>query len=136
MAFEVKKINPLDLQPRKAVGIEIPFSSKGVFTSNYQTKDSIKNNLINYFLTNKGERYLNPSFGSILREKLFENVNSDLENDIRVIVENALETYFPRVIANEIYVDSDTDNNLIKFYLSYTISETNINDELLINIEQ
>lgn len=136
MAFEVKKINPLDLQPRKAVGIEIPFSNKSVFTSNYQTKDSIKNNLINYFLTNRGERYLNPTFGSTLREKLFENVNSDLEDEIRTIVENALEIYFPRVEPKDIIISSDTDNNLIKFYLSYTISQTNISDELLINIEQ
>ena len=136
MAFEVKKINPLDLQPRKAVGIEIPFSNKSVFTSNYQTKDSIKNNLINYFLTNRGDRYLNPTFGSILREKLFENVNSDLEDEIRTIVENALEIYFPRVEPKDIIISSDTDNNLIKFYLSYTISQTNISDELLINIEQ
>ena len=26
MAFNVKRINPLDLQPRKAVGIDLPFS--------------------------------------------------------------------------------------------------------------
>lgn len=136
MAFEVQKIDPLDLQPRKAVGVNIPFSSKGVFNSNYQTKDSIKNNLINFFLTNRGERYLNPTFGSRLREKLFENVNGNLEDEIRTIVEDALEIYFPKVNANEIVVSSDTDNNLIKFYLSYSIVNTNINDELLINIEQ
>lgn len=136
MAFEVKKIDPIDLQPRKAVGIEIPFSSKSVFSSNYQTKDAIKNNLINFFLTNRGERYLNPSFGSILREKLFENINGDLEDEIRSIVENAIEIYFPRVEPKDIQVLSSEDNNTISFYLSYSISNTNISDELLINIEQ
>lgn len=136
MAFEVKQIDPLDLQPRKAVGIEIPFSSKSVFKSNFQTKDSIKTSLINYFLTNKGERYLNPSFGSTLREKLFENINSDLEGEFQSIVKNALEVYFPRVKANRILIESDTDNNLIKFYLSYSIANSNITDELLINIAQ
>lgn len=136
MAFEVKQIDPLDLQPRKAVGIEIPFSSKSVFKSNFQTKDSIKTSLINYFLTNKGERYLNPSFGSTLREKLFQNINSDLEGEIQSIVKNALEIYFPRVKANKILIESDTDNNLIKFYLSYSIANSNITDELLINIAQ
>lgn len=136
MAFEVKQIDPLDLQPRKAVGIEIPFSSKSVFKSNFQTKDSIKTSLINYFLTNKGERYLNPSFGSTLREKLFENINSDLEGEIQSLVKNALEIYFPRVKANKILIESDTDNNLIKFYLSYSIANSNITDELLINIAQ
>lgn len=136
MAFEVKKIDPIDLQPRKAVGIEIPFSSKSVFSSNYQTKDAIKNNLINFFLTNRGERYLNPSFGSILREKLFENINGNLEDEIRSIVENAIEIYFPRVEPKDIQVLSSEDNNTISFYLSYSISNTNISDELLINIEQ
>lgn len=136
MAFEVKQIDPLDLQPRKAVGIEIPFSSKSVFKSNFQTKDSIKTSLINYLLTNKGERYLNPSFGSTLREKLFENINSDLEGEIQSLVKNALEVYFPRVKANKILIESDTDNNLIKFYLSYSIANSNITDELLINIAQ
>ena len=136
MAFEVKKINPIDRQPRKAVGIELPFSAKSVFTSNYQTKDSIKNNLINFFLTNKGERYMNPSFGSTLREKLFENINNDLQTEIEGLVDFALETYFPNVQPINMQVIPDTDNNLIQFYLSYEIINTNIKDELLINIEQ
>jgi phage baseplate assembly protein W len=136
MAFEVKKINPIDRQPRKAVGIELPFSAKSVFTSNYQTKDSIKNNLINFFLTNKGERYMNPTFGSTLREKLFENINNDLQTEIEGLVDFALETYFPNVQPINMQVIPDTDNNLIQFYLSYEIVNTNIKDELLINIEQ
>jgi phage baseplate assembly protein W len=135
MAFEVKRIDPLDLQPRKAVGIEIPFSAKNVFNSNYQTKDAIKNNLINFFLTNRGERYMNPSFGSSLREKLFENVNIDTESEIEALVENALEVYFPRVEKIKMDVVTQADNNLISFYLSYRITDTNITDELLINIQ-
>lgn len=135
MAFEVKRIDPLDLQPRKAVGVEIPFSAKNVFASNYQTKDAIKNNLINFFLTNRGERYLNPTFGSSLREKLFEQINNNTESDIEGVVDTALEVYFPRVEKIDMQVNSNPDNNLISFYLSYRISDTNIEDELLINIE-
>ena len=37
-----KKINPLDRQPRKAVGVDLPFSSPSVFNSTYQTKDALK----------------------------------------------------------------------------------------------
>ncbi len=136
MAFEVKKINPIDRQPRKAVGIQLPFSAKSVFTSNYQTKDSIKNNLINFFLTNRGERYMNPTFGSTLREKLFENINGDLQSEIEGLVDYALEAYFPNVQPIDMQIIPDVDNNLIQFYLSYEISNTNIKDELLINIEQ
>ena len=78
MALDVKKINPLDRQPRKAVGLDLPFSGQAVFNSTYQTKDALKINLINYFLTNKGERMLNPTFGSSIRELLFENINQSV----------------------------------------------------------
>lgn len=134
MAFEVKKINPLDLQPRKAVGINLPFSAKTAFSSNFQTKDSIKNNLINYFLTGRGERYLNPLFGFGLRSELFENITKDKIDALDIRAREALEIYFPRVIPREIKLIANEDRNTIGFYLSYSIAETGINDELLINV--
>ena len=134
MAFEVKKINPLDLQPRKAVGIELPFSSKNAFSSNYQTKDAIKNNLINYFLTGRGERYLNPMFGFGLRNELFENITEEKIDALDARAREAIEIYFPRVIPNEIKLVASEDRNTIGFYLSYSIAETGIRDELLINV--
>ena len=72
MPFEVKKIDPLDLQPRKAVGVSLPFSGKAVFNQTFETKEAIKNNLIHFFLTGIGERFMNPTFGSGLRPLLFE----------------------------------------------------------------
>jgi phage baseplate assembly protein W len=134
MAFEVKKINPLDLQPRKAVGVNLPFSAKSVFSSNYQTKDSIKNNLINFFLTGKGERYLNPMFGTGLRNMLFENITQEKLKEIEMLVKNVLEVYFPRIEPDRIETASDPDSNLVTFYMSYSIKDTGITDELLINI--
>ena len=70
MAFEAKKINVLDQQPRKAVGIDLPFNGKGVFNSTFETKEAIKANLINYILTGKGERYFKPTFFSKMSPKL------------------------------------------------------------------
>ena len=72
MAFGVRKIFPNDLRPRVAIGVNLPFSTPGVFQPNYQTKDAIKNNLINYFLTNPGERIENPLFGVwVISSQLF-----------------------------------------------------------------
>ena len=83
MAFNAQTINPINLNPNIGVGINIPFNNagpgnalfyttgstvtvvnNGVFTLNYNTRDAIKNNLINYFLTNPGELPLNPNFGA------------------------------------------------------------------------
>jgi len=63
MAFNPQQINPVDLNPSVGVGVNLPFNGPSVFTPNYLTSQSIKNNLINFFLTNPGERPLSPAFG-------------------------------------------------------------------------
>jgi hypothetical protein len=82
MASNVQKISPLDLQPRKAVGVSLPFSSTSVFNSTYSTQDALKSNLVNHFLTEKGERFLNPNLGAGLRRLLFDQMTEDKKNEI------------------------------------------------------
>ena len=77
MAFGAIKKFPNDTRPRVGIGVNIPFSDGGVFTPNYQTKDAIKNNIINFFLTNPGERPDNPSFGGGLRRFVFEQLSDE-----------------------------------------------------------
>jgi len=136
MPFEVKKIDPLDLQPRKAVGVKLPFSGLAVFNSTYTTADAIKNNLINYFLTAKGERYLNPLFGNDLQNLLFENLTQNKVTQIDAIIRADLEFYFPRVEVVEISTTGNPDTNSVEFAMSYKVKDTNIEDELLINFVQ
>ena len=136
MAFDVKKINPLDRQPRKAIGVNLPFSAGTVFNSNYFTKDAVRNNLINYFLTGRGERYMNPSFGSGLPSELFEQITEDKLNFLKIKIRQELMDYFPKVITNDISLIADPDKNSIEFYLKYNILDSNIEDEVIINIQQ
>jgi phage baseplate assembly protein W len=135
MAFNVRVIDPLDLQPSKAVGIDLPFAARAVFNSTYETKNAIKANLINYFLTNKGERYMNPGFGSNIRLLLFENINQESLEDIKEVVSRDIELYFPKVLPSRINLLSNPDSNTVTFYMKYSIDSTNIEDELLINFE-
>ena len=135
MAYNRRKIDPLDLQPRKAVGVALPFSGRAVFNSTYQTKDAIRNNLINFFLTGKNERVFNLNFGAGLRNLLFENITQDRIDEIRELILENLQLYFPRVIVNNLTLDSTPDRNLVQFQLRYAVSETNIEDEVAINFE-
>jgi len=135
MAIDVKKINPLDRQPRKAVGLDLPFSGQAVFNSTFQTKDALKINLINYFLTNKGERMLNPTFGSGIRELLFENITENALEEIKSLVKTDLRTFFPRVIPTKLELFSDPDTHTVSLFMRYAIKDANIQDEVLINIE-
>jgi len=136
MAFNSRKINPLDLQPRKAIGVSLPFSGQAVFNSTFQTKDAIKTNLINYFLTGKGERYLNPTFGTELRNLMFENINQDMISRVKSSVQRGLSEFFPRINPTDFKVLGTPDSNTVTLVLKYSIQDTNIQDEVVINFEQ
>jgi phage baseplate assembly protein W len=136
MAYKVQRINPLDLQPRKAVGVSLPFDGRAVFHSTYTTKDATKADLVNFFLTGKNERVFNVDFGAGLRNFLFENITQDLVDNTRELILESLGLYFPQVIVNSIELLAQPDQNLVTFSLKYSVRETNITDEVVINFEQ
>ena len=136
MPFEVKKISPIDLQPSKAVGVKLPFTGAAVFNQTYESKDAIKTNLINYFLTYRGERYLNPTFRNGIQKELFAPMTNDKIRMIDKQIRNDLSFYFPRVEVHEINTEGIPDDNTIQFSLKYSVKDTNIEDEVVINFEQ
>lgn len=136
MAFKVRKIDPLDLQPRKAVGVKLPFSGRAVFNSTFQSKDAVKTNLINYFLTGKNERYMNPDFGNSLQPLLFDQMNENKLIEIETLVRRDLKEYFPKVIPSDISVIGIPDTNVVQFSLRFSIKDTGIEDEVILNFEQ
>jgi len=135
MPFEAKKINPLDRQPRKAIGVSLPFTGLGVFNSTFATKDAIKNNLINFFLTGKGERFLNPTFGTGLRNLLFENIDKENVDAIDGEIRDSLRNNFPAVLPIKINTVGTPDTNTVTFSMRYQIQDTGIEDTLAINFE-
>jgi len=136
MAFNIQKINPLDLQPRKAVGVNLPFSSNSVFNSTYTTQDALKAKVVNHFLTEKGERYLNPDLGAGLRRLIFDQITEDKKGEIDAVIRTEISTYFPSLQINNVKIASSPDTNTVTVFIKYSVMQTNIQDELLINFEQ
>ena len=136
MAYGAKRINPIDLEKRRAVGITVPLSGKAVFNSSYETKDAIKSNLINFILTGKGERYFNPAFGSGIRSLIFANINRDNLTSLELLIREELLTYFPNLNIKELTLTSAVDDNTILFSLKFNIRDTETEDEITINFEQ
>ena len=130
MAFGVKQIFPNDTKARVAIGVNLPLNGNAVFDSNYQTKDAIKNNLVNYFLTNPGERISNPTFGAGLRNFLFESITSGSLDFLEENIQEKIKLNFPNVIVKEVILTSNQDQNQITITIKYQINNTGINDEL------
>jgi phage baseplate assembly protein W len=130
MAFGAKQIFPNDTRARVAIGIDLPLNGNAVFNPNYQTKNAIKSNLINYFLTNPGERNGNPTFGAGLRTFLFEQITNDNLDFLEENIQEKLKNYFPSVKVEDVELTSNQDKNEIKINITYSINNTGINDKL------
>jgi len=132
MAFGAKKIFPIDTKPGTAVGVSLPFNAPNTFFSTYTTQDAIKNNLINFLLTNNTERFLNIDFGANLRQFIFEHITSDNLNYLKESIQSLIKTYFPNVLVNKVDIISSQDNNEINIQINYSIINTGINDQVQI----
>jgi phage baseplate assembly protein W len=155
MAFGQQQIFPIDFNKSAAVGVNLPFSGPmGVsnsaisgsnllfnpsnkintpFSSNYTTAAAIKNNLINYFLTNPGERPLNPQFGAGLRSFIFEQLTDDNLDFLESRIQQNLETFFSNINILNLEINKTNDSQTINVVLKYSVNQTNITDTLNMN---
>lgn len=129
------RIDPLDLTEDRAIGVLLPFgdSPTPIFTSTYETKDALKVNLINFLLTEPGERYLNPSLGTPLRGLLFENLTPGRLVTVKEFLVDSIQSTFVRVKVNDLILR--VDNNTLVVEIKYSIKDTPIEDEIILNIE-
>ena len=135
MPFDAQQIYPIDFNNSAAVGVDIPFSGPGVFTPNYTTAAAIKNNLINYFLTNPGEIPLNPNFGGGLRAFIFEQITTGNLDFLKERISNDLEVFFTNITINDLKVLRQEGINTITVSLTYSVINTNISDTLEIDFK-
>jgi len=135
MAFGAQKIFPIDTKPGTAVGVAIPFDAPGVFYSTYTTQAAVKNNLLNFFLTNPPERYLNPTFGAGLRNFIFEQITNGNLEGLKERIQFQLNQYFSSVIVSQLEIFQNPEYNSITVILKYTIRDTVISDEIQITFD-
>ena len=135
MAFGAVQIYPNDTRARVGIGVDIPFNEGGVFTPNYTTKKSIKNNLINYFLTNPGERPGNPTFGGGLRSFIFQNIDSENLDFLKDDINEKLKNQFPNILVYSVVVTGNFDNNEVQVAIKYAVQNTSITDDLTLSFQ-
>ena len=124
-------LNPQDVGQKRGIGISILFNNgTNVFNQTFTTKEQVKANLINYILTNKGERFYYPQFGGDLRASLFEPTTAF--DSIAARLEKEIIAYVPNIIIDNVDVKKYPDENLVNISISYSIS--NQPDTLVINV--
>jgi phage baseplate assembly protein W len=128
MAYRIPNKNPIDVGSRVAIGVSLPFNAPQVFTQTYTTQDQIKSNIINYILTDRGERVFNPTFGSNIRASVFENITSNLLKNLETNLNSDLSAYFPNVNFADVKITPNYDENSISIEIKYSLYNGPIND--------
>ena len=127
--------NPINLNKNITIGISLPFNAPSAFRSTYSFKDQLKYNLVNFLLTNKGERILNPNFGTNIRRQLFNQIDEDIYENLITEISDSIILYFPDITIEKLDVVPTYDNNLITVNLTYRINISNEKDTITINLE-
>ncbi len=131
MAFQTLNIsNSTDVN--NALGINLPFNGQnGLFTSTYTTQQQALSNLKNLLLTAKGERVLQPKFGTDLIRLLFEPNTDLIKQNVDDIIKLPVNRWLPYINIVEIKtITAEEDPNLgynisitITFNVAYNLKE-------------
>jgi phage baseplate assembly protein W len=125
------RLNPQDIGQPKGIGISVLFNNDdAIFYNTTTTKEQVKSNLVNYILTNKGERFFDPTFGGDLRASLFEPDTSF--DSVAARLEQEIIAYVPNIIINNLIIKKFSDRNAVNIILDYSIN--NQNDTLVLNV--
>lgn len=135
MAYGVRIIPIVDTKPSTGVGVKIPFSSNGVFTTVYTTKEQTKYNLINYLLSDPRERPFNPTFGAGLRSRIFEHISQKTVDEIQISLTSKVEKFFPNVKVESVNINANPDKNEINIQFSYRLLSTSEYDEVSVQLQ-
>mgnify|MGYP003143149254 FL=1 len=105
------------------IGIRYPlgFSPEGFFFKTKTILEQSKANMRNLLLTSKGERVMQPDFGSELLDIVFDqgnNIPTRIEEEIREVVGNQL----PYININNVFVVQLTDTNQMDVSIEFSTS--------------
>jgi len=104
------------------------FSTISDNTENFALYDFqlIQQDLLNHFHTRQGERLMNPTFGTVIWDLLFEPLTPELQDVITQNV-NTIINYDPRISASQVIVtayESGIQIECMLTYLPYNVSQS------------
>ena len=136
MPYNPYQIQPSDLQTDVGNGVNLPFNGEAVFSSNYTYAQSQKFNLLNWLLTNPGERVNQPTFGFGLRLFIFEQINSNNLDSLKELLSDEISTIFPTVVVENITLTGNSDLSSVTLTLEFSIANTKEKEILTATVNQ
>ena len=135
MARIINNVFPTVNSGSVALGFSLPMSGRAVFNPTYTSREVVKTNLVNWLLTNRGERVFRPNFGADLRALLWEGINEGTTNALESRIRDSIASNFPSIQVKKLNFDNQPDSNTINFILTYSITNMGAEDEINIALQ-
>jgi phage baseplate assembly protein W len=103
-----------------------------VFALSYSTDQQAISNLQNLLLTSKGERYMQPDFGTRIRESIFQQNTEALQDYLPESLTADIQRWLPYITINDVLVNRRVDSHAVDIQVRFKI--TNYGANLTINI--
>ena len=116
-----RSVREIDRNEDKHVGIRFPLdhSPEGFFYKTKTVLEQSKANLRNLLLTTPGERIFQPSFGSRLKNIVFEQ-GQDIPNRVEESIRIAADTFLPYI--NIINVFTTQERNQVNIQVEFSVA--------------
>jgi len=123
-----------------SINIKFPLeddnAKKGLFLLNEVTKDALTSNLLLLLLTNKGERYYQPDYGTNLLQYVFEPRDNFTLADIQEEIRLTVKTFIPQLDIDNLQFYTDVDDqgdrlqeNQVDIVIDFTFSEETFSEQ-------
>ena len=166
MARTIYQVAPIDTGRQQGVGILLPmnksahsnnaslntiigqgsevgqdYSSAGgsgasVFAISYSTAEQAISNLKNLLATTRGERYMQPLFGTRIREAIFQPNTINLEEFINDTITESIEKWLPYINLVGVDVIREVDNYSLAIRINFSVTETGANETIIVLLDE
>jgi phage baseplate assembly protein W len=94
-----------------------------LFTLNQTTKEAIRSDLLLLLLTEKGERYYYPDYGTDLLKFIFEPNDEIIEKDILIDIKETVQKFIPNLKIESVQFTKNENGNGLSVLIPFIYSE-------------
>lgn len=124
-----------------AYGITLPVQrgNTGYFSQAFNSFEQAKSNLKNLLSTARGERIMQPEFGTGLHQVLFEQMTDEFEEKLQTTITESVNFWLPYITIKDIEVemtDEMKDMHQAKLKIQFTVGNQIETQEITMRIQE